>query len=311
MNSLENIYDKIAEINYLSIEYDYIVIEPIYENIIKSIFMTPTITTNIDFENMTFIDLSEFSILQNIKSSFEFAPIRYVCSGYLGDFLHSISVINENFYKTGKKGVLYIANEMGGGTFKNGLENTYKDTYEIIYSQRYIHKYEIYNNNEFDINLNDWYKSELLYKTNWYHIYKEKYNVEWAVHPWIKAPYDARWKDRVVINMMNYRKSVNIDYRKLYQQYGDSLLFISFDMDSYTDFVQFTGLSIEYYKPINFTDACIVINSCKLFVATLSALLCVGHGIHKERIIGLCTEYGDNVHNMNLESIWPNISYSV
>ena len=130
----------------------------------------------------------------------------------MGDFLQSISVINEKFYQTGKKGILYITNGMGGGTFKKGLETTYNDTYNIISSQRYISKYEIYKEQPFDINLNHWYKSSLLYKQNWYYIYKSIYNIEWGSHPWIQTTYDAKWKDRIVINMMNYRPSINIDY---------------------------------------------------------------------------------------------------
>lgn len=227
----------------------------------------------------------------------------------MGDFLQSISVINEKFYQTGKKGILYITNGMGGGTFKKGLETTYNDTYNIISSQRYISKYEIYKEQPFDINLNHWYKSSLLYKQNWYYIYKSIYNIEWGSHPWIQTTYDAKWKDRIVINMMNYRPSINIDYYKLYQLYGNSLLFISFEREYYDSFVSFTGLNIEYYMPSSFTEACIIINSCKLFVATMSALLCVGHALHKNRIIGLNSYEGDSIHNMNLENIWKNIYY--
>ena len=37
-------------------------------------------------------------------------PIVYKGSGLIGDFITQLSVIAENYYKTGRKGVLYIYN---------------------------------------------------------------------------------------------------------------------------------------------------------------------------------------------------------
>ena len=70
----------------------------------------------------------------------------------MGDLIHNLSVINENFYKTGRKGILYIENI--GDTFHTGLEYTYNDTYDIISKQKYIKTYKIRDDEAFQIDLN-------------------------------------------------------------------------------------------------------------------------------------------------------------
>jgi hypothetical protein len=77
--------------------------------------------------------------------------IAYLAGGMLGDFIYSLSIIKEKYIQTGKKGILYISEK--GDHFRNGLINTYNDTYDIIVKQDYIEKYEIYNNQPINIDL--------------------------------------------------------------------------------------------------------------------------------------------------------------
>ena len=44
--------------------------------------------------------------------------VIYISGGLLGDFFHQLSIINENYIKTNKKGILYIADI--GDTFRSG-----------------------------------------------------------------------------------------------------------------------------------------------------------------------------------------------
>ena len=109
---------------------------------------------------------------------------------------------------------------------------------------------------------------------------------------------------------MPYRKSINIDFYKLYYLYQDSLLFVSFHKNEYDEFIRDTNLNIKNYIFESFTEACIAINSCKLLVAGLSAILTIGHACHKDRIIGL-SGLGDDMHNINFNTIWNNVYYSI
>jgi hypothetical protein len=55
---------------------------------------------------------------------------------------------------------------------------------------------------------------------------------------------------------------------------------------------------------------CIAINSCKLLVAPLSGILTIGLACHKKIIIGLCG-INDDIHNLNFDTYWDNVFYSV
>jgi hypothetical protein len=110
---------------------------------------------------------------------------------------------------------------------------------------------------------------------------------------------------------MNYRHTLNIDYKKLYELFGDSMIFIAFDKKDYDIFTERSGINIEYYKPTTFIEVCTIIKSCRLLVAGMSAFLCIGHATHVPRIIGLCDSIGDNKHNLQFDEIWSNVYYGV
>ena len=70
--------------------------------------------------------------------------ISYLSGGLLGDFIFQLSVINENYIDSGKKGILYLSNK--GEAFRNNIEDTFKDIYNIIKNQEYILDFKIFNN---------------------------------------------------------------------------------------------------------------------------------------------------------------------
>lgn len=82
-------YNKLAEINYLTIEYDKISFDCTFISIIKQIFKTP----NIDYTDTNLlsipntINLTDFEISADIKYIFEFEPIKYITGGMFGDFI--------------------------------------------------------------------------------------------------------------------------------------------------------------------------------------------------------------------------------
>jgi len=103
--------------------------------------------------------------------------IVYIASGLLGDFFSQLSVIKEKYNETGQKGILYICNIKE--TFRNPLEEVYKDTYDIIMSQEYIIDYKIFNNEAYDIDLSSWRHYPLLFQQNFHKTYSSTYNIDW------------------------------------------------------------------------------------------------------------------------------------
>jgi len=318
--------NKLPEIYFLALEYDVITFDTsdaLDIAIISNCLKIPTIIYDEEkkklLSNPTIVSICDFSIIEKeITDVFSLKPITYCVGGMLGDFIQSLSVICETYYQTGQKGILYIS-ERGDG-FRNGLENTYNDIYSSIMEQKYIQDFKIYNNEPFEIDLVKWRSCSLLFYHNWYHIYKATYNVEWGKRPWLVASYDEKWKDKIVINTTNYRWTAYIDFNKLNTLHKNNLIFMSSDKEQHNFFEKTTGLSIEYYNPKSFLEMITIINSCKLFVGSLSSPLAIANALHKDRICGLCNHISqfdnicpiyDNNHNSHFENILPNIRYSV
>jgi len=236
-------------------------------------------------------------------------PITYITGGMFGDFIHLLSVICEKYNETGRKGILYISNR--GDCFRNGIENTYKDVYPVIMDQKYIQDFKIYNNEPFEIDLTEWRNNPNLFSQNLYNTYKQTYNVQWGKTPWIVAPYDEKWKDKVIINTTSHRWMHNIEFIKLTSIYPYDLVFISSDNEQYTFFTNKTGIIIDHHKFDTFLELITIINSCKLFVGSLSAPLSIAHALHKKRICGLPKCHFDSCMNAELDQVLPNITYTI
>jgi hypothetical protein len=301
-------FNKLPEIYYLSIEYDNITFESPILDVIKNFLKIPNIIYDTD-NTFIKIELNNFIIPSyEDKTVFILKPITYIIGGMFGDFIYGLSVINEKFYETGRKGVLYLSEQ--GDCFRNGLINTYNDTFNIISNQPYIQEFKIFNNEQIDINLITWRSNPNLYNQNWYNTYKQTYNIEWGTKKWLTVPYDKKWENKIIINTTSYRWPNSIDFQHLYNLYNTNLIFIYSDENQKNHFINTTKLNIENYKFNTFLELTTIINSCKLFVGSMSAPLSIAHALHKTSIGGLINNSIDNIFIIGLDSIF-NLKYSV
>jgi hypothetical protein len=312
---LENedvLYNKLPEIVYLALEYDFLTFDISLNNETHSFLKIPTIIYNEEQKNNLsqpiVVVLADFSIPQSEpKSVFSLKPITYIIGGMFGDFIQSLSVICEKFYETGRKGTLYISDR--GDTFRNGVENTFNDVFPLLIKQKYIHDFKIYNNEPFEIDLSLWRFNVNLKKQSWYHIYNQTYNVTWGKNKWMDAPFEDKWKDKIIVNTTDYRWACFIDFNLLKNIHANNLIFVSSDKNQHNFFESNTGISIEFYQPKNFSDLCTIINSCKFFVGSFSGPLSIAHAFHKKRImnIGQPSNEEDYLMNCDLDKFLPNI----
>jgi FkbM family methyltransferase len=309
INEINIIYEKIELINYLCVDYDSVLIITPFKDIISKIFINPNIvfyknTDEIIYENnCLFIDIYNSNLYEN-KQFYEFEPIKYISGGLLGDFIHQLSVINEKFHETGKKGILYISNI--GDSFRFGIEKAYNDTYEIISKQNYIHDYKIYNNEQIDINLSSWRESPLIFNTNLYMIFSSVYGINWGNKIWIKEiNYDNKWENKIIINTTNYRFPKNYNFFKNITNL-ENYIFVSFDVNDFNYFYNVTKMNIEYYTPKSLDEFFIIIQSCKEFIGGFSAPLTFALSMHKKCTILNSSNLSEINHN-NLKDFFPNI----
>ena len=297
------IYKKIAEINYLLLSYDivyFINSDENNANTIKKIFINPNLKIIESPFEENIIQLEELQVIKN-KEQYEFQTINYISCGLLGDFIHQLSIINEKFIETGRKGNLFITDLNNNEKFRFGVETAFKDTYDLINIQLYINNYSIYNGEKIDINLSEWRNSPLLFHVNWHLIFKDFYNVEWGTHPWLILPKNDIWKDKIIINCPDYKSIGNINYKELYNKYGTNIIFISFNNNDYIRFIIESNINVEYYCPLTLYDFIIAINSCKLFLGSLSAPLAFAYAVNKDNII--CGDINEYNFNNGLENI--------
>jgi hypothetical protein len=312
-------YKKISEIVFLALECDCITIVSEFNDIISQIIKIPTIS----YSNVQDNSVSNVIYLENFEVDdktllhfFELKPLVYVSGGLLGDFFHQLSVINELFLNTGRKGILYIGNDIGGENFKYDLNKTYQDTYRLITEQKYIKEYSIFNNQENNINLSNWRCSNLLWIHNWHTIFSNTYNIEWGKNKWLDVPIDTAWNDTILFSTTLYRttfyrpiKNLHDEhFEELFLKYGKRIKFMDLDPEQTNIFNEKYGcFAIDIFKPSNLYEAVVAINSCKIFIGNLSSPLAIAYCLHKKCVVGLSNLIDDG-HHFGLEEIMPNIT---
>ena len=313
IESHDDFYNNLHVINYLAVEYDEIYLQLgftlKYE--MSDIIQAPNII--IGGESSNIIDIKNITLSDELDAVYRYKPLNYISGGKLGDMIQSMSVMYEMYLKYGKKGNLYIYvgnhNDFNFEAFSCNMDLTYNDTHDIISKQQYVNEYKIFTNEYIHVNISKWRLSPLLFKTNWVDLYTDFYNIKWGSEKWLSVPKDDKWSSTVFINVSIIRFPGNVDYYELYERYGKSLVFISSSDDLYLNFIKMTSLPITFYKPDTFTDLCIAVNSCKLLIGGLSAILAIGNALDVPRIALLTSTGSDNMHNMGLDKYWSTISY--
>lgn len=237
-----------------------------------------------------------------------FQPMRYVSGGLLGDFIHQLSVICENWNKTGQRGQLYISDEVGDA-FHRGAEATYKDIFPIVSSLPYIESFEVYRGQPFDVNLSAWRGVPGLYSKSWQEIYAV-YGVNWGEHQWIYGcTSKPEFENTIVVSTTPTPKRFNtsINWKEFLGSFSLPIVFLeNAGTNGYDHFCETTGVTLPMYTANNFTDLVNVIYSCKKFIGTLSMPLAVADAMKKDRIAVVVPESLDaHIARKTNPSVYP------
>ena len=276
---VENVRGKLDILAFLCTEYDSIYVsEPVN-------LPNPNLFTKDEERAFACIDLDmvDFYIPE------VFRPIYYTASGLLGDFIIQLSVICENYYRTGRKGVLTMTDAV---PFRRGLLKTYEDIRPIVIAQPYIQGFTLDNFSESSVDLGTWRENRLLHKVSWSELLLDEYGIHYGNHKWIHTENRPEWNSKVIIHTVSYRFPINLDFSTIIREHGiENVVFLGEGTDSalstYDIFVERTGVQIPHiYVPETFSEMCIAINSCKLFVGALSMPLTIAQACKVPHIIG-------------------------
>ena len=265
-------------------------------------FLFPTINllderceTNlvVDFNNPTTLVLSNCIDIQ-LKTLLN--PIFYRIEGTLEETILCLSVINENYIKTGRKGVLLHYSPKWYSP----------DAFSILSKQDYIQDYKIGSDEIFDINLGSWRNNTLLYKKSWYDIFKDEYGIEWGKNHWIQTIKDEIYKDTVVLTYV--KRDLIINLQELLSKYDiKNLLLIGFSENDKTEFTNKFGIELPFKLCKTIEDMSIIINSSKLYIGTMSSPLTLAQALH-HNTIALLDWSVDTTHNLLSDNL-PNYTF--
>jgi hypothetical protein len=137
-----------------------------------------------------------------------------------------------------------------------------------------------------------------MYTANWCEIFAEEFGgIEFGKHKWIECTTMPEWKSKVVIHTTQYRFPQNVDFDAIISEHGaENVIYLDLDNESVKGTTR--------YKPASFEELCQIINSCKLFVGSLSMPLTIAHATHTPRMIGFSGQADDK---MNIGLCIPNI----
>ena len=220
-------------------------------------------------------------------------PIRYGCGGRLGDAIYQLSIVNEAYLKTGRKGIVYLTDALGDA-FDRGVESTFNDIREVIIEQPYIESFSIHNGEPYDVNLCDWRTNEFRYNRSWKETLERTFNVPWNDHPWISITPNYQYKDTTFLSVGISRYNHVVRYRELYEKI-ENLVFLGTTQEMYDTFVSRTGLEMPYLICRRFADLASVIAASKGLITNLSMPLCLVDSMWKPRI---AITYGVNYDNI-------------
>jgi ADP-heptose:LPS heptosyltransferase len=77
----------------------------------------------------------------------------------------------------------------------------------------------------------------------------------------------------------------------------NKVFFVGFDRDDYQHFVKH-ACQINYYKPTSLLELFVIINSCKMFIGSLSSPLSMALGLHAPTKIGF---FGKKVNHCDYQ----------
>lgn len=210
----------------------------------------------------------------------------YVSGGKLGDFIQQLSVVYEKFLVDKEPAIVYISNR--GDTFRFGVQKAYEDLLPIVSKQPYIKEFKIHHGEPYDVDLSSW-RAYTAHDplTDYLTWMKVEYGIDWGKNKWIlNIPTDPNWKDKIVINTTHYRFPETFPWQDYSNTEPHKLIFVGFDAKDYEDFVARTGFQVLFFKPHSIYDFCIIIQSCELFVGSLSAPLSIAFALHAPLRIG-------------------------
>lgn len=228
--------------------------------------------------------------------------------GKFGDFIHSL-IFSEYLYNSyGITSDVYIADY--GDSFLYGPDKAREDLHDLLYRQRYINTFHVYNGQPVHYNLSSFRNSPLLYRSGWTDIYLS-YLPEVVSRitdlKFLEAETLDSYSDVVVI----HRRPSNLDsYAKSYYEHlikNNRCIFLTQSVEWYENF---PFSNIEVVVPKSLLEIASILNSCKYYIGNQTGITAMAHAVNCNRLVE-CNNNIDTVHTSQDQKYYTNMSYVI
>ena len=209
-------------------------------------------------------------------------PITYGCGGRLGDTVHQLSIVNETYLISGRKGVVFLSDTFGD-PYDRGVLSTFDDVREVFTSQPYIHSLSVHRGEQYDVNLSQWRTHDFSYTKSWRETFQNTFKVPWNTTPWITTVPNLQYRDTTFLCVGTHRYNHVLRYQEIATRIPN-MAFLCTNIQVYEAFVANTGVHMPYLVCSTFSDLASVLAGCKGIIGSLSMPLALADAMWKPRL---------------------------
>lgn len=224
--------------------------------------------------------------------------LTYIVGGRLGDCLHLMYVVSMLHYTTGRKGRIYLTNDIkwGGDVFQ-AWPRAYDELLPILQHQPYIESIQVAPDNlediSIDYNLNSFRRSPYVFRCQWFQLLSRTFSTPLIPAPWINLPstfYDVTYSDIVLIHRNSMPDRYTTSFLPVLENIikKNKCMFITSSETEY-DIFPFRHLLPLHLLP-TLADMYTAINSCKFFIGNQSSPLVFAFSLYKPLLAELCND---------------------
>ena len=224
-------------------------------------------------------------------------PITYAGGGMLGDFIHQLSVVQENFLTTGRKGRVYVSNRHE--SFRFGVERAHADLSPILSGQDYVESFHPHADESFDVDLGAWRQSPLLFRADWRTVFETTYTVPWGAHKWLTLPENEEYANAILVGTKKWQPAADWEFLR----HLPGALFVTDNQEELDHLQAAARRNLSTKLLPNLYELYRAIHSCRLFVGALSAPLAAAMAAHRPCVYLRSHAVGPDVCDVCVEGL--------
>jgi len=281
-------------IRYLAIKYDLVnILCPLeckneVEDMFKDdphILVGESDVAGLEEIDLNFVDVpTDFMMLERSPTE---KSINYLVGGRLGDLVHLLYVVMCKYKATGKKGNVYITDDMryGGDAFSTSAATVLEELGEIVKNQPYIGEFSIFvpGTVEINVNLNEFRHHAILWQFGWLRFLSLIFHTPPILGPWITLKHEHKPEEFVLIH-----RSISLNRKRQNPAFipflgtiaeHNTCKFITSNLAEYDDFP--LKEMVPLHKINTLEEFYNEIQKCKFFIGNQSAPLTFAYSIGK------------------------------